>query len=286
MIKYPRTYEYLRNVVHLLEHREVKLLAPYIAFFILLSFIPIITLVFEVIFLTVSNNQELINVLSDVLPGHVYTIFVRLIDHNVGAIKILTLSNLVLLFVSSKLYLAFYNSYLIIYNVQPKQFYLRGRIVAFINTLLLIILIFFLSVFTIFNSYIYDLMLNYMDFDIMGYLYNYLNLVLSIMIISSIVTFLMYSVPDIRQKVRDVIQGSLFVTLGWIVVSFGFKIYSDNFADYQTVYKTFTSLIVFVIWIYLISYVLVIGIVLNRAKITTNKKVNIKKNSNEIHLRE
>ena len=129
-------------------------------------------------------------------------------------------------------------------------------------------------------------MLNYMDFDIMGYLYNYLNLVLSIMIISSIVTFLMYSVPDIRQKVRDVIQGSLFVTLGWIVVSFGFKIYSDNFADYQTVYKTFTSLIVFVIWIYLISYVLVIGIVLNRAKITTNKKVNIKKNSNEIHLRE
>src|SRR5690554_2668417 len=241
MKKHPKKYEYAKNVVHLLKHREIKLLAPYIAFFILLSFIPIITLVFEVIYITVNNNQEVINTLSEVLPSHVFTILITLIDHNPGHVSIMTISNLVLLFVASKIYLSFYNSYLLIYDVKTKGFYIKGRIVAFINTLLLIILIFFLSIFTLFNSYIYNMLQEYIDYNLVNYLYNYLNLVLSIMIISSIVTFMMYSIPDIRQKIRDVIQGALFVTFGWIIVSVGFKIYTDNYADYQTVYKTFAS---------------------------------------------
>lgn len=281
MKKYPKQYDYFRNLVHLLEHREVQLLAPYIAFFILLSFIPTITLVFEVVFLTVNNNQDIIDVLRDALPSHVFTILFRLIDHNPGHIKIMTISNIVLLFIASKIYLSFYTSYLIIYNVEAKGFYIKGRLVAFINTLLLIVLIFFLSMFTLFNSYIYKIIKQQLDYKVINYFYNYLNLVLSIMIISSIVTFMMYSIPDFRQRIRDVIQGALFVTFGWIIVSLGFKIYTDNFANYESVYKTFASIIVFVIWIYLISSVLIIGIVINRAKITTHESYKINKNSNE-----
>lgn len=279
--KYPRQYNYFSNIIYLLKQREIKLLAPYIAFFILLSFIPIITLIFEVVFLTINNNQEIIDVLREALPSHVFTILIRLIDHNPSHIKIMTISNLILVFIASKIYLSFYNSYLLIYNVRAKGFYLKGRIVAFINTFLLIILIFFISILTLFSSYIFNFLTKYFDYRLINFFYNYVNLILAIMIISSIVTFMMYSIPDIKQKIKDVIQGAVFVTFGWIVVSYGFKIYTDRFADYQTVYKTFASIIIFVIWIYLLSYVLIIGIVINRAKISTHESSVINKNSNE-----
>ncbi len=279
---YPREFNYIREVVHILEHREVKLLAPYIAFYILLSFIPILTLIFEVVYLTVNNNQDILDTLREALPTHVYTILVLLISHNIGHISILTISNVILLFIASQIYLSFYTSYLVIFNVERHPHYLKERIVSIINTVLLIILIFFLSMFTVFNTYLYEMLENYViDLPLTRYFYNYLNLVLSIMIISSIVTFLMYSIPDIKQRIRDVIQGALFVTFGWIVVSIGFKIYTNNYANYQTVYKTFAAIIIFVTWIYLISYVLIVGIVINRAKITTHEKAEINKNSNE-----
>ncbi len=279
--KFPRKYHYFKEVINTLGEKEVRLLAPYIAFFILLSFIPIVTLIFEVLYLTVNNNTEVLDSLKEVLPSHVYTILGRLIDHNTGHMSILTITNIILLFVASQIYLSFYTSYLLIYDVEARPHYIKDRIIALINTILLIFLILFLSVLTVFNTYIYDLIQVYLDHTMASYLYNYINLGVSITIICSIVTYMMYSIPDIDQRIRDVLTGALFVTFGWIIVSYGFKIYVDKFADYQTVYKTFASIIVFVTWIYLISVVLIIGIVINRAKITTHENLVNHKNNNE-----
>lgn len=280
--KYPEEFTYIREVVHLLEHREIKVLAPFIAFFILLAFIPILSLVFEVVYLTINNNDDILTVLQEALPSHVYTVLLKLMEHHTYHASILTLSNLVLLYIASKIYSAFYTSYLIIYNIESRPILFKTKIVSFINTLLLIVLIFFLSVITIFSKYLYELIEIYLlDYSLFRYFYHYINLVLSIMIITSIVTFLMYSVPDFRQRFRDVIQGALFTTFGWIIVSLGFKFYTDNYANYENVYKTFTQLFVFVMWIYLLCYVLIIGIVINRAKFTIHEKRQNMKNNNE-----
>ncbi len=271
-LKYPKQFQYIKTVLDMLGKKEIGLLAPYIAFFILLSFIPIVSLIFEVVFLTVNNNSDVLASLKEVLPTHVYTIFVGLIGNNTGHISLLTISNIVLLYVASQIYLSFYTSYLLIYNVKARPHFLKDHLIALINTFLLIILIFFLSLLTVFNRYIYQLIESYfVNPTMLSYLFNYINLALSIMIISSIITFMMYSIPDIKQSVKDVIQGALFVTFGWILVSFGFKVYADRFANYQNVYKTFASLIIFVTWIYLLSYVLIIGVVINRAKITIHE---------------
>jgi len=281
-IRYPNLSNYIKEVLSILAEKEVRLLAPYIAFFILLSFIPIVTLIFEVVFLTVSNNRDVLLALEEVLPTHVYTIVYKLIGHNSGHISILTITNVILLYVASQIYLSFYTSYLLIYDVEARPHYIKDRIIALINTILLIVLIFFLSLLTVFNHYIYKAFEIYLNnYTFKSSLFNYINLALSIIIISSIVTFLMYSIPDIRQRIKDVILGALFVTFGWIIVSYGFKIYADRFANYQTVYKTFASVIVFVTWIYLISYVLIIGIVINRAKFTTHENEEFNKNNIE-----
>lgn len=270
--KYPIHTSYIKRLLGITRRKDFSSLAPYISFFILLAFIPIVTLIFEVIFLIVENNNGTLITLNEVLPTHVYTILVKLIDHNTSNISIMTITNATLLFLASNIYLSFYNSYLIIYNVKARPHYIKFRLVALLNTFLLIILIFLLTMLTVFNNYLYQF-LEYNLIDVSN-IFNFLNIVIGVASLSSIVIFMMYSIPEIKQRIRDIYQGALFVTLGWIVVSYGFKEYVDNFANYETVYKTFTSIIVFVIWIYLLSYVLIMGIAINRAKISTYEKLH------------
>ncbi len=271
MQRHSRLTGYIKRLLGILRRKDVSSLAPYIAFFILLAFIPIVTLIFEVVFLIVNNDNDFLITLYEILPTHVYTILVRLIDHNPGHISIMTLSNFTLLYLASKIYLSFYNSYLIIYNVKARPHYIKFRLISFINTFLLIILILILTLLTVFSNYIHQ----YLKYKliVVGSLFTFFNIIIGIASISSIVIFMMYSIPDIKQRIKDVYQGALFVSFGWIIVSYGFKVYVDNFANYQTVYKTFTSIIVFVVWIYFISYVLIIGISINRVKISTYEKL-------------
>ncbi|MDF2700606.1 MAG: putative ribonuclease [Haloplasmataceae bacterium] len=266
-------YNVVKEVISILHKREVGLLPSYIAYFILLSFIPIISLIFDVVSLIVKSNENIINILADVLPNNVYGITVLLFEHNTRSWELLTISNITLLFLASRIYSAFYRSYLIIFNAEHHPHFINDKIVAIINTLLLIVLIFILTIFTVLNSYIYNYVSNNLV-ELNLFVVNYFNIILSIIIMLVIVTFLMYSVPNIKQRIKDVFLGALFVTLGWIAASFIFKYYVDNYANYQTVYKTFATVIVFVTWIYLICYILIIGIAINKAnsKITRNKK--------------
>lgn len=284
-IKKFKTYKkIIRKVITIMRRNDVNLLPSYIAFFILISFLPILTLFFEVIYLTTINNQEILNILKDVLPSNVYTFIIRLVDHNPNNISLLTMSNIVLLFLASRIYQAFRNSYLIIYKIDFKSHLIKDKIISLINTFLLIVLIFVLTLFSMLSSYFYQII--DMFSKELNYLYillNYYNFVISITLISFVVTFLMYSIPEVKQKVKDIFLGSLFVTIGWIIVSMGLKVYTENYANYETIYKTFGTVIVFITWIYLISYVLVLGIAINKAvsDITTHIKDVNSKNKNE-----
>jgi len=98
------TKRLILKVYRILSRREVNLLAPYIAFFILLSFLPILTLTFEVIFLAINNNQEVLETLKEVMPTNVYNMTVRLINHNPNNVSLITISNIFLLYLASQIY--------------------------------------------------------------------------------------------------------------------------------------------------------------------------------------
>jgi membrane protein len=68
-----------------------------------------------------------------------------------------------------------------------------------------------------------------------------------------------YVCPDIRQNWRWVSPGSAFAVVMWIVVSLGFKLYVDNFGDYNKVYGSIAGVIVLMLWLYWSGIVLLLG---------------------------
>ena len=83
-------------------------------------------------------------------------------------------------------------------------------------------------------------------------------------LISSVILFIVFSVvytitPNRKIRCVTVLPGALFSTIGWIVASFGFSFYVNNFGNYTLMYGSLGVIIVLMIWFYLSGAILIIG---------------------------
>jgi membrane protein len=87
--------------------------------------------------------------------------------------------------------------------------------------------------------------------------------VVIVALISFGISFLYYFAPSYRKRFRFFSAGSSLATLMFILASIGFNYYINNFARYNALYGSIGTLIVFLMWIYFINIVLLIGFELN-----------------------
>ena len=70
-------------------------------------------------------------------------------------------------------------------------------------------------------------------------------------------------VPNLHLGFREVWPGALFSLVAWVLVSWCFSFYVDNMARYSVLYGSLATVIVLMIWLYLVSIILLMGPQLN-----------------------
>lgn len=81
---------------------------------------------------------------------------------------------------------------------------------------------------------------------------------------STVIAAIYRYAPDRRwAKWRWLTPGSALATLGWLVMTLGFGFYAANFASYNATYGALGAVVVFLMWLYLSSYILLLGAELN-----------------------
>ena len=86
------------------------------------------------------------------------------------------------------------------------------------------------------------------------------------MMIAIVFAFLMLFnriVPNLHLGFREVWPGALFSLVAWVLVSWCFSFYVDNMARYSVLYGSLATVIVLMIWLYLVSIILLMGPQLN-----------------------
>jgi len=76
-------------------------------------------------------------------------------------------------------------------------------------------------------------------------------------------SLLFYFAPSGKQRFRFISAGSTITTLLFIAASVGFNFYVNNFSKYNKLYGSIGTLIVFMMWIYFIAIILLLGFELN-----------------------
>lgn len=270
-----RLKKMIGRLFELIGRPEMRILPGHIAFFLVLSLVPIVTLVGFVASFFHFSIADFANFISSALPKQVADIFLPFIQGKGMDMN-------VVIFMILGFFLASNGAHAIIvatdtlYRIEPND-YVSTRIKAIFLTIFLVGLFFFMLIILAFGNTILQTILSY------GFLEQlsdsiYLIFILLKWPIAFILTFftikLIYTLaPDKNIKSKYMTRGAVFTTLGWILVTAIYSYYVSHFANYDIFYGSLSNLIVMMIWIYIISYILVIGIAINAETYESVEKI-------------
>ena len=87
------------------------------------------------------------------------------------------------------------------------------------------------------------------------------------------VSYSYYMLPHEKFKIREILPGSVFGSVGMLVVTIVYSVYVNYSVNYNIIYGSLASFIALLFWFYFISWALCIGIVVNKVwKETDNGK--------------
>ncbi|MBU1331782.1 MAG: YihY/virulence factor BrkB family protein [Gammaproteobacteria bacterium] len=86
---------------------------------------------------------------------------------------------------------------------------------------------------------------------------------LIVMLMMVAVAGVYYVAPDVEQEFRFITPGSVLAVVVWIAASMGFGYYAQNYANYNATYGSIGAIIIFLLYLYISSAVLLFGAELN-----------------------
>lgn len=83
--------------------------------------------------------------------------------------------------------------------------------------------------------------------------------------IYTVVTLFYLWIPHVKQSFWDVLPGTVFTSVSWVLVSSLFSFYMNHFSKYSLIYGSLGAFIMLMLWIYMSCLILLLGAVVNAA---------------------
>ena len=269
--------DFKKNLIKTINQPEMRILPGQLAFFLLLSIIPLLAVIAAVASRFSLSIENLLNSVSNTLPKEISDFILQIIDRGNINMNIVIFCILGFILASNGPHSMIIGSNLL-YGIKDKDFLTR-RIKAFLMTVILTVLFIFVLIVPVFGNQIVRLLTdlipsNKVDDTIM-LVYGILKYPVSLFIIFFFIKLLYTIAPDQVIKSKETTKGAIFTTLGWILSTEIYSFYVKKIANYSVLYGSVANLIVLFIWIYILSYIFMLGMALNATNYN-EKKANVK----------
>lgn len=271
----------LKQLIKIIRDPSMLFLPGNLAFFLVLSIFPLLTLIGVIAsFFSISLN---FTSLSKIFPKEAVEILLPYVqgkgfDSNVGVFMILGFvlaSN-----GTDAIVLASNNLYGI-----PNSNYLKRRIKDFFLITLIILLVVFLLAFITYGNQLLNYFMqhieNYHIKDLIHTIFNLLKWPFAMFIIYFNIKLIYTISPDFKIYSKTTTKGAIFTTIAWTIATAIFTYYVKHFSHYGLFYGSLSNIIILILWIYILSYILVIGIAINVQKYDVKKIINENNLNNE-----
>lgn len=255
----------------------MNVLPGQLAFFFVLSIPPLIALIVIIGKMFSISTEGLISFVNESFPASTSNLIVPIINSNgfnlsflffvIGAFVMVTKGTNAIITTSN-----------VLYNIEDVN-NMKKQVKSIFLVIMLILLFAFIIIVPAFGDLIMSLLnnLDYLNpiYDELMIVYNIIKIPASFVFIYFIIKIIYTIAPDKSVKSRDVTYGALFTTTFWIVATQAYSYYVTNFAAYDVFYGSIAGLIILLLWIYLLSYIFVLGMALNA--LTNSIELNKKK---------
>ncbi len=259
--------EFWKRFTKVINRPEMAILPGQLAFFFVLAIVPTITLI--------TMGASLLNLSTDLI----YNFLARAFSIDIASMLLNTNNttsgvNLLLLIIIGY-YIASNGSASIIitsntiYGEEQTSFLYR-RIKAIVMTFFLVILFIFMLIVPVFGNTITSLIENVNIAPIITEriitIFHLLQGPMTWIIIYFFIKLLYTIAPNKQVKSKSVGYGALFTSVGWIIATSIYSFYINNYAHYSTFYGGLASIVVLMLWLYLLAFIFTIGMALNYRK--------------------
>ena len=256
---------FLANVLTVIKKPEMVVLPGQLAFFFVLSVVPIVTLItYGASFLHISLDS-LVDFFSKAFSSDLAELIVPIVIRpNVNFSFFFTL--LVGFYVASNGARSLIVASNAIYGIRNSNF-VKRRIKAIVMTIIIVILILFILIIPVFGKNIINIMgsinINPHAMKTLVFVFHLLKGPLTWFIIFCFIKILYTMAPDRRIPSSYVNYGALFTTVTWVIVTAIYSYYINNFANYAVFYGALANIVMLMLWVYFLATIFVIGMALN-----------------------
>jgi len=256
---------YIKRAFETFNQPEMRILPGNIAFFFVLALIPIITMLVVIASYFSISIENVINFIQNVLPEEASSLIINAIsgkgfDTSVG------IFNIIALFVASNGTYAIINASNTLYQVDKRD-ELKDRIKAIVLLFILLSLIIFLILVPLFGEKLLSLLGTNKIAQTLKIIHKISEWPLTIFMIYMNLKLIYTISPSIKITSHSTTYGSIFTTTIWTITTAIFSYYLKHFANYNVLYGNLSSLIILMMWLYIISYVFVMGMAINVTKL-------------------
>ena len=257
--------KFIKKVYKTIRKPEMTILPGQIAFFFVLSLVPLVAFIGSIVSHFSISIETLMKLISNSLPSEVAAIINETIGGKSMNFNIAIFYISAFLLASNGPHSMIIGSNLI-YKVKNKDFLTR-RVKAVLMTVILVILLIFMLVVPAFGNQIIALITSYIQNDALNRTitttYTILKYPTSFILIYFCIKLLYTMAPDKTIKSKDTTYGALFTTIAWIISTEIYSFYVSAFAKYNLLYGSIANLLILLLWMYLLSYIFVLGMALN-----------------------
>lgn len=262
---------FIRYFIKKINSNEAEFASAFLAFYILLSFIPILVFTSNLIVKVVPNFNDYVYQSVAKLPNDVKNIFIPILDNIFNGVS----SSLSIISILSAMWLGSrgfqgliksLNKILEVDNKSKIPFY--DKIFSVFLTVGFMVALASLLLFSVFNEKIMEVIESFTDnFELLdnlaGIFLGWLTK-LTPFVIAAVLLFFLYGLApsfnkDNRPSIKSIFLGSIIGTLGIFLVTFFYKFTNDVLQKSPSIYGSLGSLLVTLIWLLAVCNIMIYG---------------------------
>ncbi len=265
------------SIINKAQKDHITAFSAQAAFFTVLSFFPFLIVVLSLMRFFPITLQDMIDLVRDYLPEQYSGAVIPIINSLNGRLTTtyMSLTILTLLWSASKGILSMMTGLNTIHEIEEKRNYFVLRFISSIYIGLMAVAVLFGMVLLLFgNSLLIQLYRFQPVLENQHLVFASIRFTLAFLIFLIVFIIMFRFLPSDNFKTKEILPGALFASIGWLILSFLFSMYFDNFSFYNIMYGGLTSILLTLLWLYFCMMILFIGAEINQYFLNSKKNIS------------
>lgn len=270
---------FIEQLFYRFQDDNVTEIGAQLAYYLILAIFPFIIFFLSILQFTPLADANILQELLSPLPGDTRDLFFNLITDIIdgGSIGLLSFGALGSIWASSNGVMALIKAVNKALDLEESRPYikLKGLSILFTLGLFLVLLVAFTVL--IFGEIIFNAVFM-ADAGLTVIIWQILRVIIPLGFMILTITILYKFSPSIKEdisiKFSESLPGAVFASVFWIIFSILFSFYVSNFGNYSKTYGSLGGVIIFLIWLYVSSIVIVLGAEVNATLLSMKDKTN------------